>query len=88
MAYYALWQWFHTWSKRNYPHMIIWYRDKLHQDWLNSLTNEQREIYEKHQENERIKHRNNMRVLMNIMNILNSSAIEKYGMSYTEILGY
>ena len=27
MGFYALWKWFSSWSKKDYPNMIYWYKE-------------------------------------------------------------
>ncbi len=44
MAFYALYNWYSSWSRRGYPDMIAWYRHKLYNDWLDSLSLDERQI--------------------------------------------
>ena len=44
MAFYALYKWYFSWSRIGYPDMIGWYRHKLYNDWLDSLSPDERQI--------------------------------------------
>ena len=40
MAWYSLYLWFSPWRKTPYRNMIHWYKLYLHEQWFNSLSDE------------------------------------------------
>lgn len=47
MGFYALWKWFTTFRKSNYPNMIYWFSKEKSKEYWHSLSDEEREEYMK-----------------------------------------
>ena len=47
MAFWALYKWFSRFRKRPYINYIYWYKRKLFNEWYESLTEEEKEEYQK-----------------------------------------
>ena len=47
MAFWVLYG--KPWFKRQFPNMIYLYKEKLFNDWYNSLSTEDKELYDQHQ---------------------------------------
>lgn len=52
MGWYSLYRWFRPWRKLPYVNYIKWYNDVLEQQWLETLTPDQREAYDKKKKQE------------------------------------
>lgn len=58
MAWYALWKWFIQFRKRPYTNWVVWYSNKLYDEWFDSLTEEQqKKIIEYRRKKEAAQHK-------------------------------
>jgi hypothetical protein len=57
MGWYALYKWFSKFRKTPYTNMINWYKEKLFLDWYDSLTEEEKDKYNKIVENKNLSRR-------------------------------
>lgn len=82
MAFYALYKWYSPWSKRDYPDMIAWYRRKLYEEWLSTLSPEERSAYLKRKEEKR----KSLMTSLLCMNMMTDAISRKTGFDYRRMI--
>lgn len=67
MAWWALYKWFRPWRKTPYINYIQVYRKKLFDEWYESLTEEEKEIYQKNLKAKKERDRKHTMQLLNLL---------------------
>lgn len=73
MAWYSLYRWFQPWRKTYYTNYVEWYKKELHRLWFESLSEDEKEIYLKKQEEARQRRRMAVNQLLMMPAILSNS---------------
>ena len=77
MAWYSLYLWFSQFNKRPYSNMILWYKNELHEQWFNSLSEEdQRKVlaYRETQKRKRQMHARQLLMAMETACIISNNS--------------